>query len=78
MSRQELGLAGWEARSVWGRDDRNVCYFAQLWHNGLPADPVTGSPHAYIQADTASSLIERIAERTGRSPEDVRQAMRGG
>ncbi len=76
MRRQELGLAGWESRSVWGRDERNLCYFAHLWDNGLPADPVTGAPHAFIEADSATSLAERIAETTGRSPEDVRQAMR--
>lgn len=77
MSRQALGLYGWDDRSIWGYDPPGGHYYAQLWRNDKPEDP-GGGPDIWISSRdlaTPQALALVISTRTGRSLRAVERAM---
>ncbi|MFI9841847.1 hypothetical protein ACIHFD_32755 [Nonomuraea sp. NPDC051941] len=74
-------LEGWENRSVWGWDEGTGSWWAQLWHNDLPDDPVADAPHVSIgplagqHISAASGLVPLIAAATGADPDRIDQLL---
>jgi hypothetical protein len=76
--RHALPLAGWGDYSVWGMDPVETTYglFAQLWHN-TDADP-DNLRHWISEVPDLPTLCHRIALATGRSKDEVADAMLDG
>ncbi len=79
MSRYALPLPGFEQLSVWGYDDIDRTYFAQLWPNGGDPDD---EPDVWLSWSAAYGAIEDpllladlIAGETGLSSTEVLTAM---
>lgn len=79
MSRYALELEGYDEYSVWGYDDLDHTYFAQIWRNDSGGD---GDPQFSLNwwtrkssISTATILANLIAVRTGRPVPAVMRAM---
>lgn len=74
-------LQGWDHRSVWGWDAAEGGYFAQLWRNDRPDDPVADKPHMSLGTFPAppvpsrDELARHIAAATGAPLHEVDQVM---
>jgi hypothetical protein len=74
-------LEGWEDRSVWGWDEGTGSWWAQLWRNDLPDDPVADAPHVGIgplygqHISAVSGLVPLIAVATGETPDRIDQML---
>jgi hypothetical protein len=72
-------LPGWDRRSIYGWSERDGSWYAQLWRNDQPDDPVADAPHVYFgplhgqQISKISNLIHLIAKATGYSFDVVDQ-----
>jgi hypothetical protein len=64
-------LPGWDRRSIYGWDEHTASWYAQLWRNDLPDDPVADAPHIGFgplygqQIGDVSLLIRLISQATG-------------
>ena len=76
-----LMLPGWDRRSVYGWDEDEASWWAQLWHNDRPDDPVADAPHVGFgplygqRIGDVSLLIRLIAQATGYDFDTVDQVM---
>lgn len=76
-----LMLPGWERRSVYGWDANEASWWAQLWRNDRPDDPVADAPHIGLgplygqRIGDVSLLISLIAKATGYDFDTVDQVM---
>ncbi|MFG3439961.1 hypothetical protein ACGF0J_22160 [Nonomuraea sp. NPDC047897] len=76
-----LYVEGWENRSVWGWDEGTGSWWAQLWRDDLPDDPVADAPHVGIgplygqHIPAVSGLVPLIAAATGVEPGRVDQVL---
>jgi hypothetical protein len=79
MSRYALPLEGFDLYSVWGYDDLDATYFAQLWRNSSDGD---GDPDIWLSwftycrpISSAAALATMISVRAGASVADVLRAL---
>jgi hypothetical protein len=82
MSRYALDLDGYDDYSVWGFDELDATYFAQLWRNDSDSrdDPdiwLSGFAEGRPVSDPLG-LAELVGHRTGRHPAEVLRAMAAG
>ncbi|MDX3100000.1 hypothetical protein [Nonomuraea angiospora] len=74
-------LEGWQGRSVWGWDEGTGSWWAQLWRNDLPDDPVADAPHVSIgplaghHISAASGRVPLIAAATGEDADRIDQLL---
>jgi hypothetical protein len=79
-----LMLPGWDRRSIYGWSERDGSWYAQLWRNDQPDDPVADAPHIGLgplygqQISQVSHLIHLIARATGYDFDIVDQVMLAG
>jgi hypothetical protein len=78
----DRALAAWlERRSIYGWDADEASWWAQLWRNDLPDDPVADAPHIGLgplygqRIGEVSLLIYLIAKATGHDFDTVDQVM---
>jgi hypothetical protein len=76
MARYALPLSGYENASIWGYDEQQVSYFAQLWRNESDSwnDPDIWLP-GLRPLETPAELAYRIAARTSLGAGEVARAM---
>jgi hypothetical protein len=79
MSRYALPLSGYDDASIWGYDELDSTYYAQLWRNGSDS---WNEPDLWLNWFTASQpissaarLATMIAARTGISAAEVFRSM---
>jgi hypothetical protein len=72
-----LLLLGWDDRSIYGWDEGTGSWYAQLWRNDEPDDPIDDAPHVGIgplyghRVGSITELSGRIAAATGYQPDFV-------
>jgi hypothetical protein len=79
VSRYALPLSGYDDASVWGYEDRDATYFAQLWRN---SSDTWSDPDYWLSwftekhpISSAARLASMIAVRTDASMAEVLRAM---
>ena len=79
-----LLLPGWQRRSVWGWDEGTGSWWAQLWRDDRPDDPVADAPHVAIgplagqHVPVVGALVPLIAIATQTAPDHVDELLAAG